>query len=126
MSRTTPLVHAGQLAVALENLRRLHTAGVAVLAGTDAPVPGTAHGVSMHGEMALLVRAGFTPVEALAAATSVPADVFGLGDRGRVKPGYRGDLLLVEGDPTKDVADTLRIDRIWKNGYVVDRGVAAH
>jgi len=126
MSRTTPLVHAGQLAVALENLRRLHTAGVAVLAGTDAPVPGTAHGVSMHGEMALLVKAGFTPVEALAAATSVPADVFGLGDRGRVKPGYRGDLLLVEGDPTKDVADTLRIDRIWKNGYVVDRGVAVH
>ena len=72
-------------------------------------------------EMALLVKAGFTPVQALAAATSRPAETFRLGKRGRVKPGYRADLLLVEGDPTKEIAHTLRIDRIWKNGFAVDR-----
>ncbi|HYJ42103.1 MAG TPA: amidohydrolase family protein [Steroidobacteraceae bacterium] len=123
LNRTTPLVHPGQLAIAQESVRRMHDAGVIVLAGTDAPAPGTAHGVSMHREMALLVQAGLTPVEALAAATSVPAKVFGLGDRGRIAEGNRADLLLVDGDPTVEIAATLRIDRIWKNGYPVDRAV---
>jgi imidazolonepropionase-like amidohydrolase len=121
LGRTTTLVHPGQIAIALDNLRRLHDAGVTVLAGTDAPAPGTAHGVSMHREIALLVQAGFTPVQALIAATSAPAEVFGFGDRGRIVQGYRADLLLVDGDPTVDIAATLRIDRIWKNGFAVDR-----
>jgi imidazolonepropionase-like amidohydrolase len=121
IDRKSSLVHPGQIAVALENLRRLHAAGVIVLAGTDAPAPGTAHGITMHRELALLVKAGFTPVEALAAGTSVPAQVFRLGDRGRVQPRCRADLLLVVGDPTRDIADTLRIDGVWKNGYRVDR-----
>jgi len=121
LDRTTPLVHPGQLSIAIENLRRLHDAGVTVIAGTDAPVPGTAHGASMHRELALLMQAGFTPKEALEAATSVPAQVFGLADRGRVAQGYRADLLLVDGDPTVDIAATSRIDRIWKNGFPVDR-----
>jgi imidazolonepropionase-like amidohydrolase len=121
LGRTNPLVHDGQLTLALETLRRLRAAGVTVLVGTDAPAPGTAHGISMHREMALLVKAGFTPVEALTAATSMPAKTFRLGNRGKVKPGYLADLLLVEGDPTTEIADTLRIDRIWKNGFAVDR-----
>jgi len=121
LSRTTPQVRPGQFSIALENLRRLHDAGVTVLAGTDAPAPGTAHGVSMHGELSLLVQAGFAPTEALAAATSVPAQIFGMADRGGIRQGYRADLLLVDGDPTVDIAATLRIDRIWKNGYAVDR-----
>jgi len=123
LGRTNPLVHDGQLALALETLRRLRAAGVTVLGGTDAPAPGTAHGLSLHREVALLVKAGFTPVEALTAVTSAPAQSFRLRDRGKVKPGFLADLLLVEGDPTTDIADTLRIDRIWKNGYGVDRAL---
>jgi imidazolonepropionase-like amidohydrolase len=118
---STPLVRPGQLELAQETLRRLHAAGVTVLAGTDAPVPGTAHGVSLHRELELLVESGFNPAEALSAATSKPADVFRLGDRGRVKPGYRADLLLVEGDPTTNIANTKRIEGIWKNGFPVER-----
>ena len=106
---------------ALAAARALHRAGVPLLAGTDAPGPGTAHGVSLHGELQLLVRAGFTPAQALSAATALPAERFGLADRGRVARGYRADLLLVDGDPTLRISDTLSIARIWKNGYPVDR-----
>lgn len=105
---------------AIESTRRLHAAGVELLAGTDAGNPGTAHGTSLHGELALLVRAGLTPLEALRAATSKPAARFGLKDRGRIAPGLRADLLLVEGDPTRDITATRAIVRIWKNGYAID------
>lgn len=115
----------GLLRRALESVRRLHAAGVPILAGTDAPNPNTAHGVSIHEEMAWLTKAGLTTAQALAAATSVPADAFGLRDRGRIAPGQRADLLLVEGDPSKDLGQTLAIVTIWKNGHEVDRRVAA-
>ncbi|MFZ5636081.1 MAG: CIA30 family protein [Pseudomonadota bacterium] len=106
---------------ALANVRALHAAGVDILAGTDAGNPGTAHGASMHGELELLVRAGLTPGEALAAATSVPARRFRLADRGRIAPGLRADLLLVDGDPTVDILATRDIVGVWKNGYAVAR-----
>ncbi len=61
--------------VAIENVRRLHAAGVPLLAGTDAPNPGTASGLSLHGELRLLRRAGLSGTEVLAAATSVPAGI---------------------------------------------------
>ncbi len=109
---------------AIESVRKLHEAGVAILAGTDAPNPGTAHGISMHGELALLVRAGMTPVQALAAATSVPAARFGLTGRGRIAPEARADLILVDGDPLADITATRHIVGIWKNGFTVDRAPA--
>src|SRR5262249_49321351 len=83
-----------------EALGELTRAKVPILAGTDAPTPGTTYGASLHGELALLVRGGLSPLQALAAATSVPAQVFGLPDRGRLGPGMRADLVLVEGDPS--------------------------
>lgn len=109
---------------ALQSVRALHGAGVAILAGTDAGNPGTAHGASMHGELELLVRAGLTPTAALAAATSVPARRFGLADRGRIAVGQRANLLLVDGDPTRDITATRAIDTVWKNGYAIKRTLA--
>lgn len=109
----------------LDSVRRLHAAGVDILAGTDAGNPGTAHGAAMHGELELLVRAGLTPSQALAAATSLPAKRFALDDRGRIASGLRADLLLVDGDPTADITATRAIARIWKNGYAIDRTLAA-
>jgi imidazolonepropionase-like amidohydrolase len=102
-------------------VRLLHEAGVTLLAGTDAPTGGTMHGVSIHRELELLVRAGLAPVEALAAATSAPATHFGLRDRGRIAPGQRADLLLVRGDPTTDIVATRAIEGVWKLGVPVDR-----
>lgn len=91
-------------------------AGVPVLAGTDAGNPGTQYGISMHRELAALVEAGLSPVQALAAATSVPASAFRLGQRGRIAKGYKADLLLVEGNPTSDIKATRRIAEVWKDG----------
>lgn len=105
---------------AMQRVAALHAAGVPVLAGTDAPNPGTAHGVSMHGELALLVEAGLSPLEALRAATALPARHFGLDDRGRIAPGLRADLLLVEGDPSADIRATRALVTVWKNGRRVD------
>jgi len=58
---------------------------------------------------------------ALAAATAVPARRFGLADRGRVAVGLRADLLLVNGDPGRDITAVRDVAVIWKNGYRVDR-----
>jgi imidazolonepropionase-like amidohydrolase len=106
---------------ALAAVRALHAANVPLLAGTDAPNPGTAHGVSIHRELELLVQAGLTPTDALRSATSIPAKTFGLNDRGRIAPGLRADLVLVKGDPTQDVLATRDIVSIWKTGAEVDR-----
>jgi len=94
----------------------LARAGVPILAGTDAGNAGTLYGISMHRELAALVEAGLTPTAALAAATSAPAAAFRLGRRGCIATGCKADLLLVEGDPTRDITATRRIVEVWKDG----------
>lgn len=103
-----------------DNVTALHAAGVPVLAGTDAPNPGLVHGASLHRELQRLVGAGLTPPEAIAAATSVPAEVFGLADRGVIAVGARADLLLVAGDPKSNIRDTASISRVWLGGHELD------
>lgn len=112
-------------AAAEATVRELKAAGVPILAGSDAPNPGTTFGAALHRELELLVQAGLTPTEALAAATSVPATTFGLDDRGRIAPGLRADLVLVEGDPTRDITATRAITGVWKAGIRVDRDAFA-
>ena len=108
--------NAALLAVPKALTLALQKAGVQVLAGTDAGNAGTQHGISLHHEMAALVQAGLTPLQALQAATSKPASAFRLGQRGRILDGYKADLLLVEGDPGFDIANTRRIVTVWKDG----------
>jgi imidazolonepropionase-like amidohydrolase len=107
-------------------VRELHAAGVPILAGTDAPLQGTVWGASLHRELQLLVQAGMTPSDALSSATSVPARISGpccgLGNRGRIAAGMRADLLLVRGDPTRDITATRDIVAVWKAGVRCDRG----
>lgn len=109
------------LAAARESVSKLSKAGVTILAGTDAANPGTAHGVSIHREMQMLVSAGLSPMQALAGATSLPAEKFQLQDRGRIAPQLRADLVLVEGDPSEDIAATRAIVGVWKAGHRLDR-----
>jgi Amidohydrolase family len=98
------------------NIQALRAAHVPILAGTDAGNPGTWYGASLHRELELLVKAGLTPSESLTAATAAPAKAFHLTDRGRIAPGLKADLLLVEGDPTVDILATRHIVEIWKDG----------
>ena len=95
-----------------------------ILAGTDAnDSPGTPsrvpHGDSLHHELELLVEAGLSTVDALRAATSLPARSFGLADRGAVEPGLRADLVLLAEDPLQDIRATRSIRGIWCGGSEV-------
>ena len=106
---------------ARDSVTAFRAAGIRVLAGTDAnSAPGApfapVHGESLHHELALLVAAGLTPLEALAGATSLPARVFGLDDRGVIAEGKRADLVLLDGDPTADVAATRNVKGVWIAG----------
>jgi imidazolonepropionase-like amidohydrolase len=87
----------------LESFRLAMRAGVTIAAGTDAGTPLNPHG-SIVPELALMVAAGMTPLDAIRAATSTAAAVLGLGEEtGRVAPGLAADLLAVEGDPAADL-----------------------
>jgi imidazolonepropionase-like amidohydrolase len=108
-------------AAAEATIKQLRAAGVPILAGTDAGNPGTSHGAALHRELELLVQAGLTPSEALAAATSVPANAYHLRDRGRIAIGLRADVVLVNGDPSTDITATRAIEGVWKEGVRTDR-----
>ena len=121
LSRSMSVYPQGKLEDVYPGIMALHRAGVDILAGCDVsdPIPslgGLAPGASLHRELQLLVAAGLSPVEALRAATSTPARRFGLGDRGRIAPGLRADLVLVDGDPTVNISDTLSISAVWRQG----------
>ena len=121
LSRSMNVYPQGKLKDAFSSVLDLHKEGVDILAGCDVsePIPilgGLAHGASLHHELQMLVAAGLKPIEALRSATSIPARRFGLTDRGRIIPGLRADLLLVEGDPTINITDTLSILDIWRRG----------
>ncbi len=109
------------LAIAMENVRLLHDAGIPILAGTDQ----STHGISIHRDFELLVQAGLDPIDVLKGATAKAAAAFGLADRGRIAPGLRADLVLVQGDPTADIKATRAIQRVWKIGVEVDRPLPA-
>ncbi len=129
LGQSFPAREGVSMSAAFTTIRALAAAEVRILAGTDAPNPGTAHGVSMHRELELLVEAGLTPAAALAAATATAAETFGLADRGRIAPGRRADLLLVDGDPLADITATRAIAAVWKGGEAIARpevGEASH
>jgi imidazolonepropionase-like amidohydrolase len=104
-----------------QGMKELASAGATVLAGTDAPMPGTTYGASLHQELQLLVHAGLTPLQALRAATSAPARAFNIVDRGSIRAGMRADLVLVNGDPTTDIRAMRDIVAVWKRGNRLQR-----
>lgn len=109
----------GKVEHAYESVKALRAAGIDILCGSDAagPAKGTAFGLSLHHELSLFVHEiGMTPVEALTSATSSVAKRFGFEDRGCLKGGLDADLLLVEGNPLKNIDDTLNIRGVWREG----------
>lgn len=102
-----------------ETFRRAVRKGVRIGFGTDAGV--FAHGRNAE-EFALLVRGGMTPIEALKAATSVDAELFGVADRlGTLEAGKIADIIAMPGDPTSDIRATERVHFVMKEGRVVKR-----
>ena len=102
-------------------MRAFHAAGVHFLAGSAAVAFGILPGWGLHRELALLVRSGLTPREALAAATSNFAAAYRWRDVGRIAPGYRADLIVLSADPTRDIANAGAIETVFLNGERLDR-----
>ena len=100
----------------------MHRAGVTVMAGSDAgPFNSYVYpGSSLHAELAALVEAGLSPLEALRAATIAPARFLGVDDRvGRVVVGYVADLLLLGGDPLADIGNAQAVELIVQGSGAV-------
>jgi imidazolonepropionase-like amidohydrolase len=100
-----------------ESVKKAHASGVLIAFGTDS-------GVSPHGmnarEFTLLVEAGMTPTQAIVAATITAADLLGLSaEIGTIEAGKAGDLIVVAGDPTKDVGVLMDVRVVVKGGEVV-------
>lgn len=98
----------------LANVQRLHEAGVRIATGTDVPSP---WGEVIQLEMEALVKAGFTPLEAIRAATFDAASCIGVEhELGSVEEGKLADLIIVDGDPASDITDMRRVAWIIRGG----------
>lgn len=95
--------------------------GVKVMTGTDLSDGRIFPGFSVHEELALLVDAGFTPTEAIEAATRVPAEFLRLSDAGTIQQGKRADLVLLSADPLQDIRNTTKIDSVVLRGQMLNR-----
>jgi len=100
--------------VAMENVRRLAAAGGIIAMGSDYPFQ--VHAGLPLDELRLMQEAGLTPTEVLVAATRNAAAVAGLADVGTVQPGKAADLIVVAGDPSKDVADLALVSTVIQSG----------
>ena len=104
-----------------QSVRMFRDAGGRIALGTDAGTPFNLHGRNAQ-ELRLMVEVGLTNLEALRAGTSNAADLMGLDDRGRIVEGAAADLLVVDGDPSLDIAaaaDRGRHRQVVKNGVFV-------
>jgi imidazolonepropionase-like amidohydrolase len=100
----------------LRLLKALHDAGVTIIPGTDALA-----GYMLHHELELYARTGIPPAEVLRMATLTPALVMGVNkDRGIIAAGKLADMLLIDGDPTKNIRDLDKIATVIKAGNVYD------
>jgi imidazolonepropionase-like amidohydrolase len=110
--------YAKALPALLRLLKALYDGGVTLMPGTDAFA-----GYTLHNELALYVQAGIPAPEVLRMATLVPAQVLGAagpGQRGFIAPGKQADMLLVDGDPSTNIADIRHVWRTIKGGQVYD------
>jgi imidazolonepropionase-like amidohydrolase len=98
---------------------KLYKQGVIILAGTDAPNNGINFGDDLYKEISYFIKAGFTSIEALRTATSLPAKVFRLNDRGTIAAGKRADLILLNGDLSTGKLEAEKVIGIWKKGQRV-------
>jgi len=115
-------LRAASLETSLALVGQMQKGGVKILAGTDSAAPYIVPGFSLHEELALLVKAGLTPLEALQAATRNPAEFLGhLDSQGTVAAGKNADLVLLDSNPLDDIHNTQKIRGVFVRGNLLDR-----
>lgn len=118
-------VFRAEIEVTARMVRKAHEGGVRIVTGSETGFAITPYGVWHARELEMLVEyMGFSPIEAIRAATSHAAAALGLDDVGTLGVGKRADLLVVDGDPSSDVTilqDPTRIEHVVSRGEVVDR-----
>ena len=112
-----PATAHARLQRSLDVIAALHKAGVPIVAGTDEGIPG----FSVYREMELYVKAGFSPMDALRAATAVPAAALGLEkETGTIEPGKHADLLVLDKNPLDDISNIRTLRYVMKDGSLFE------
>ena len=112
------------LPVAMTNLKKIYDAGILVALGTDSgATPVRVQGFAEHMELALMVQAGLTPLQAISVATKSAAQLLRIADNyGTLEPGKKANFIVLERDPSQDIRNTQTIRAVWKNGARVSDG----
>ncbi len=100
----------------LREIRRVHAAGIPIVAGTDAPNYGVNYGDDLVEELEIYAQAGLSNVDVLRTATGVPARIFQLDGIGRIGEGSPANLILLNTDPLTNITALRDVAGIWKNG----------
>jgi imidazolonepropionase-like amidohydrolase len=115
---------AAALPIAMRNLKKIYDAGILVALGTDSgATPIRVQGFSEHIELALMVQAGLTPLQAISVATKNGAQLLRVEDQyGTLEPAKKANFIVLEKDPSQDIRNTQTIRAVWKNGAIVRDG----
>lgn len=114
--RDIPHLSVDQL---LAEIKKLHEAGVRLVAGTDPPNLNINYGTDLFSELELFVESGLSPLEALRTATGNTAAAFRLDEAGQLKVGMPAHAFLVEGDPSTNIEEIRQVIQVWKAGKTV-------
>jgi imidazolonepropionase-like amidohydrolase len=110
----------------MASIRKAHKAGITIASGADSGTPFNLHGDNLK-ELELLVSIGLSPMEAIVSATRIAAETLGLGSRlGTIEPGKLADLIVLEGDPLKDITVLQQKDKmvvVMKGGQFYKRTI---
>jgi imidazolonepropionase-like amidohydrolase len=112
---------------AMRNLKKICDAGILVSLGTDSgATPIRIQGFAEHVELALMVQAGLTPMQAITVATLNAAKLLHIEDQdGTLTPGKKANFIVMEKDPSQDIHNTQTIRAVWKDGKKISDGPLA-
>jgi len=106
----------------VDAVSKLHKNNVPFMAGTDTPIGYLIPGRSLHRELEILVESGLSNLEAIKTATVNPATFFGIENKvGRIKNGFKADLLILNSNPLNNISNTQNIHAVIKNGHFLSR-----